>query len=205
MAVSGPDPFRYYLLAENNFGGDGNFTWDSLVLKNNADLANDWGNLVNRTINMTRKYFPDETLERPARETHSAEVRDSFEKLRGELEAAVDRVDPSGYSQAATARSRVLNLYIDRTKPWSLAKQATPESMAELREVLYTLLEGIRWVATALMPVLPFNMPEVFRQLALPAPAEQGAIVGLVWGDVKHRPGEPKPIYPRLELPKDPA
>ena len=85
--------------------------------------------------------------------------------------------------------------------PWALATAATPESQAELKEVLYTLLEGIRWVATALLPVLPFQMPEVFRQLRLPEPALKNCLRELKWGGVVHKPGEPKPIYPRLELP----
>lgn len=201
LPITGPDPFRYYMLAENQFAGDGNYALDLLVLKNNADLANDWGNLVNRSINMTRKYFPDETLQAPVAPTHSVEVRASFEALKAELQAAVDKIDPSAYAQAATSRSRLLNLYIDRTKPWALAKTATPESLAELREVLFTLLEGIRWIATSLIPILPFGMPEVFRQLALPMPPEKGSLTALVWGQTPHNPGEPKPIYPRLELP----
>jgi methionyl-tRNA synthetase len=199
MAVTGPDPFRYYLLADNQFSNDGNFSWESLVLKNNADLANDWGNLVNRSISMTRKYFPDQVLAPPANPTHSLEVRESFVKLKAELQDAMDKMDSQAFANACTARSRVLNLYIDRTKPWGLAKNL-PSSSAELQEVLYTLLEGIRWVATSLMPVLPFKMPEVFRQLAIPAPAEKGAIRDLEWGKLSYHPGEPKPLYPRLEL-----
>jgi methionyl-tRNA synthetase len=201
MAVTGADPFRYYLLAENQFSQDGNFAWESLILKNNADLSNDWGNLVNRSISMTRKYFPEKALTMPARVTHSAEVRASFEKLGDELRSALDRVDPAAYSAACTARSRVLNLYIDRTKPWALAKANTPESLAELEEVLYTLLEGIRWVATSLLPVLPFGMPDVFRQLGVAAPAQKGAFAALKWGEASYKPVEPKPLYPRLEMP----
>lgn len=198
MAVTGPDPLRYYLLAENQFSGDGNFSWEALVLKANADLANDWGNLVNRSISMKRKYFPDEAMEVPSKLTHSAEVRASFEKLLVELQAAVDAIDPSAYLAACVARSRVLNLYIDRMKPWNLAK--SPESRSELVEVIATLLEGIRWLATALRPALPFGMPEVFRQLGLDEPAEKGALLGLQWGGTAIRPLEPKPIYPRIEM-----
>ncbi len=207
MAVSGPDPFRYYLLAENQFSGDGNFTWESLILKNNSDLANDFGNLVNRSINMSRKYFPDQDLQpvssRPSSGVaeHTAEVRRSFEQLIPELQAALKAIDPAAYANACTARSRVLNLYIDRTKPWGLAKTGTPEALEDLKEVLYTLLEGIRWVATALMPVLPFGMPEVFRQLQVPVSSSKGSVLNLKWGQITHRPGEPKPVYPRLELP----
>jgi methionyl-tRNA synthetase len=201
MAISGPDPFRYYLLADNQFSQDGNFIWEAMLGKVNSDLANDWGNLVNRSISMTRKYFPDAELKKPAKATHSGDVLASFEKLKSELEAAVAAVDPSAYCAAATARSRVLNLYIDKTKPWALAK--TPETREELGEVLYTLLEGIRWIATALLPVLPFNMPRVFEQLGVPVPPERGALTQLKWGEAAFKPGEPKPIYPRIELPKE--
>jgi methionyl-tRNA synthetase len=215
MAVTGADPFRYFMLAENDFSQDGNFTWEALVLKNNADLANDWGNLVNRSISMTRKYFPGRKLGAPAQVTHSAEVRKSFEALPAELADAVARVDTIAYARACTARSRVLNLYIDKTKPWALAKAAassgagatataTATATAELEEVMFTLLEGIRWVATALLPVLPFGMPEVFRQLQLPEPKLEGALPALRWGELQFEPGEPKPVYPRLELPVAP-
>ncbi len=202
MAVTGPDPLRYYLLAENQFSQDGNFAWEAMIHKANADLANDWGNLVNRTISMTRKYFPDEALKAPAHPTHSVEIRANFEKLPAELEAALSKIDSTAFITACTSRSRLLNLYIDRTKPWALAKAGTPESQAELREVLYTLLEGIRWIATALLPVLPFGMPEVFRQLGLAEPKLQGAFKTLSWGTGAHQPGEPKPIYPRIEMPE---
>jgi methionyl-tRNA synthetase len=201
MAVTGPDPFRYYLLAENQFSQDGNFAMDLLVLKSNADLANDWGNLVNRSISMKRKYFPDEALHLPTKATHSTEIRTLFENLPAELQKALDQIDSSAYAAACTARSRALNLYIDRTKPWALAKQNTPESIADLREVIFTLLEGIRWLATAWMPVLPFGMPEAFRQLGLTTPEEKGAIKNLQWGSTALNPVEPKPIYPRLEMP----
>ncbi len=205
LAVANSDQLRYYLLAENDFAGDGNFAWDLLAMKVNADLANDWGNLVNRTINMTRKYFPGETLKASGAATHSKEIIESFNKLKGELRVCLDNVDSKGYAQACAARSRILNLYIDRMKPWALAKAATPESLAELREVLYTLMEGIRWTATAFLPILPNGMLEVFRQLAVDAPGELGGIEKLAWGQVGICPGEPKPIYPRIELPKEEA
>jgi methionyl-tRNA synthetase len=158
---------------------------------------------------MTRKYFPNETLEAPAKVETSGDIRASFEKLVPELEDALRKVDPTAYATACLARSRVLNLYIDRTKPWTIAKSATgnsPEALAakaQLHEVLYTLLEGIRWIATALIPVLPFGMPEVFRQLGRPVPAELGSLRSLKWADGGYQPLEPKAIYPRLELPKE--
>jgi methionyl-tRNA synthetase len=206
VKVTGPDPFRYYLLAENHFAQDGNFSWESLVLKANADLANDWGNLVNRTISMTRKYFPGQALSAPKSPTHSAPIRKEFEEgFRESLKASLDAMDTSGYIGHCTAKSRALNLYIDQVKPWKLAKEAetNPASREQLAEALYTLLEGIRWVATAFLPVLPFRMPEVFRQLGVATPPELGAIAALKWGQNPLQPGEPTPIYPRIELPAE--
>ena len=200
----GADAFRYYLLAENQFAQDGNFALEALILKNNSDLANDMGNLVNRTISMTRKYFPDEKLQKSKTETHSKAVRESFEKLVGELQTAVTEVNSQAYITACTARSRLLNLYIDQTKPWALAKRAAAGEAAateELREVLFSLLEGIRWIATSLLPVLPNGMPEVFRQLSLPPVDGKGSISGLKWAAIAIQPGEPKPIFPRIDLP----
>ena len=205
MALTGPDPFRYYLLAENQFAQDGNFDLHALMLKNNADLANDWGNLVNRSISMTRKYFPGETLIPPPKPTHSSAVIAQFEKLPAELAAALDRVDTSAWAAACTARSRTLNLYIDQMKPWALAKTAAtdPNARESLKEVLYTLLEGIRWTATSLLPVLPFGMPDVFRQLGIETPEQLGALKNLKWGQKSYCPVEPKPLYPRLEMPAE--
>ena len=204
MKITGPDAFRYYLLSDNNFSQDGNFIWEMMVGKVNADLANDFGNLVNRSISMARKYFPGEDLSAPSAPTHSLEVRESFAKLPAELRETLDKIDPQAYIVASVARSRVLNLYIDRTKPWALAKDESKRE--ELREVMYTLLEGIRWVATALEPVLPFGMPEVYTQIngtsaAGSGTAARGNLANFSWGGVSYNPGEPKPIYPRIELP----
>jgi methionyl-tRNA synthetase len=196
VAVTGPDAFRYYLLAENNFGQDGNFSWELLTLKVNSDLSNDFGNLVNRSISMCRKYFPGEDIGFSGTPTHSAEVRASFEKLPVELRASLDRLDPQAYIVSVRERSRVLNLYIDKTKPWALAKD--PAHREELREVMATLLEGIRWVATAFEPVLCFSMPEVFRQIG----GERGNLAAFSWSG-SFSPGEPKPIFPRLDLTVD--
>ena len=89
--------------------------------------------------------------------------------------------------------------------PSSNGESAMPHTPLELKEVLYTLLEGIRWVATGLMPVLPFGMPKVFAQLECPVPAEKGGLARLKWGELAYNPGAPSPIYPRLEMPVAPA
>ncbi len=203
MAWSGPDAFRYYLLAENPFSNDGNFAEEALIAKFNADLAHDWGNLINRSISMTLRYFPGETLTGPQKRTHSQEIQGEFEKLVPELEQAAREVQPSRYIASCMARSRLLNLYIDRTKPWALSKAGTPESQLELREVLFTLLEGVRWVSTALSSVIPFAVPRLFDQLGVQDPASplaSGSLRRLKWGEVSFRPSSPQPLYPKIEV-----
>lgn len=69
--------------------------------------------------------------------------------------------------------------------------------------MLYTLLEGIRFIGTAFLPVLPCRMPEVFRQLGIPVPSEKGCLKALCWGGLSYQPGEPQPVYPRIELPAE--
>lgn len=215
MDISGADPFRYYLLAENQFSQDGNFAMDLLVLKNNADLSNDFGNLINRSINMVRKYFPETAIKaRPVTDI-TREVVASFANLKAELNTAIAAIDSQAYAVAIFKRSRELNLLIDRVKPWGLAKQMGVAQTAgdtalyqklegELLETLYTLMEGVRWMATALKPLVPFRMPEAFRQLGVLEPSDFGGLAGLAWGETEFTPVEPSPIYPRIELPVDP-
>lgn len=227
MAVTGADPLRYYLLADSPFSGEGNFSWEALIGKVNSDLSNDWGNLVNRTIGMKRKYFPDEPLVLDAAKAKdpnaggfaeaTKNVLSRFQALIPDLKEAVEAREPSQYIAKCLERSRVLNLYIDQMKPWTLAKEAglggKPSSLPEaeakqqadvLREVLYTVLEGIRHIAVALSPVLPYGMPEVFKQLKV----ESCTLADLKWAELKgkavhHHPDEGKPIYPRIELPQE--
>jgi len=199
MKVTGPDPLRYFLLAENNFSKDGNFSWDLLINRVNADLANDFGNLVNRSISMTRKYFPDETLTAPSKIGISKDVVKSFEGLLPELKTAVEKVESSEYISACLARSRVLNLFVNESKPWVIAKSDDKASKEELKEVLYTLLEGVRHLATALLPVVPFQMPGAFEQLGVSCPKNKGGLKELSWGEASFKPNQPKPIYPRLQ------
>lgn len=202
--TGGMDPLRYYLLSENDFSQDATFSWEGLQAKCNADLANDWGNLVNRTISMARKYFPGTGLKVSAKPTVSADVALSFSKLVPELRGFVDRIDTQGYVRACTQRSRELNLFIDQMKPWSLAKLADAgdeNARAKLEETMAALLEGIRFTAAALLPVLPERMPDAFRQLGVPIPKAKSGLKSLQWGETPIQPDAPVPLYPRIELP----
>lgn len=158
----GVDAVRYYLLAEMPYASDGSITYESMINRYNSDLANTIGNLVNRTIAMTNKYF-DGYIQKPV----GSEEPD--ENLRKVCLEAVEKMDEqlSGF-RVANAVSTVLgvasraNRYIDETMPWALAKD--PEKKERLGTVLYNLLEAIRYLAVLMKPFMPETSDRIFEQ-----------------------------------------
>lgn len=209
MHEVGPEAFRYFLLAENPFDKDGSFDEGALRLRYNADLANDFGNLVNRSLSMVRRYegllgLSGAAWKAPLQITHAEEVRSSFLALPHELQKALNEFAGAEYVSACLVRSRLLNLYIDRGKPWVLARSVGPEDLASLQELLWTLLEGLRWLILAWSAVLPFGMPQAFEQLGVQGQDWESFLRAgwpqMSWGAAVFRPLEPRPLYPRLEL-----
>ena len=164
VKLLGVDAVRYYLLAEMPHANDGSISYETIIERYNSDLANTLGNLVNRTIAMTNKYFTG-VVPAPTKE----------EELDNELKAAaasaVAGVDENINSyHMADAVEAVMNLakrcnkYIDETAPWALAKD---ESQKErLGTVLYNLLEGIRFIAVLISPFMPDTSKAIIDQLS---------------------------------------
>lgn len=159
----GVDAVRYYLLAEMPYASDGSITYENMIERYNADLANTLGNLVNRTIAMTNKYF--DGVVQPG---------DVTEELDGELKAlaveTVGKVDKllleyrvSDTLDAIFTLAKRCNKYIDETAPWALAKDESKK--ARLGTVLYNLLESIRFVAVLLSPFLPETSEKILAQI----------------------------------------
>lgn len=163
VELFGVDAVRYYLLAEMPYASDGSITYENMIERYNADLANTLGNLVNRTIAMTNKYF-DGVVQ-------SADVT---EEIDNELKAfavdTVQRVDKllaeyrvSDTLEAIFNLAKRYNKYIDETAPWALAKDESQK--ARLGTVLYNLLEGIRFLAVLLTPFMPETADKILAQL----------------------------------------
>jgi methionyl-tRNA synthetase len=197
-ALFGVDAVRYFVLHEMPFDNDGSITWDVLVERLNADLANTLGNLVNRTVAMSNKYFAG-----AVRRTGAAEPVDDELKAvaAGTAARAVKLMDDF---RIADALSEIFNIfrrsnkYIDETAPWALAKD--PEKTDRLSEVLYNLIESISIGANLLAPFLPATAAKILAQIgAEPRPLETLASFGLYPAEGNKVAEKPEILFARLD------
>ncbi len=159
----GVDTVRYYLLHEIPYAQDGTFTYELLIERINSDLANVLGNLVNRTISMSYKYFDGIVHEPKCFEDIDKELIDLVLHTPEKVEKSMSELKVAEAMDAIFEIFRRSNKYIDETTPWILAK--SPEQEERLKTVLYNLLESIRSGAVLLQAFLPDTANEIFEQL----------------------------------------
>ena len=159
----GVDAVRYFVLSEMPFAQDGSITWQLVMERINSELANVYGNLVNRTIAMTNKYFNGQLTEPDCYEELDQQLIDTCKQTVTKYYEKMDQLRVADAIDTVFDLLRRSNKYIDETSPWTLAKQ--PENKARLNTVLYNLLESIRVATVLLTPFMPETSKEVFRQI----------------------------------------
>jgi methionyl-tRNA synthetase len=163
----GGEAFRYFLMREMNFGLDSEFSEDRLVARHNSDLANDLGNLWQRSLTMVQKFSPSlkpQTDEVPPQADEPI-WRERIEKLLGDYRASFEAIDPRGALVAVWEWVNLLNKTIDEEAPWALAKD--PSKKDRLAAVLSRLLDGLALIGTLIEPVMPLTGTEIWRRLGL--------------------------------------
>ncbi|MBD2869530.1 methionine--tRNA ligase [Paenibacillus arenilitoris] len=202
----GLDALRYYLLREVPFGADGTFTPENFVERINFDLANDLGNLLNRTVAMIDKYFEGAV---PAFKGSVTPFDESLQKLAAETIVQVeDALENMEFSVALASLWQLVsrtNKYIDETQPWALAKDEAKTE--ELASVMHHLAESLRIVSILLQPFLTHSPREIWKQLGL----AQGELT--TWESTKRfgslpggtKVGKGAPLFPRLDTAEEAA
>ena len=195
-ALYGVDAVRYYLLHDIPFASDGVLTHELLIERINSDLANILGNLVNRTISMTKKYFGGTIGNFEKHEPIDDELISLCLETPKKVEAKMDELKVSDAISEIITLLRRANKYVDETTPWILGKDESQKD--RLDTVLYNLLETIRISATLLSPFMPETAEKIFKQLNL----EMGG-----WESVErfglipkgHTVGDPSILFARID------
>lgn len=200
----GVDAFRYYLLREASFGTDGDYSTKGVVGRLNSDLANDLGNLLNRTLGMYKKYFGGIIVVSDENEPIDDEVKSMFDETVTEINKYMYYFEFSKALETLWKFISRLNKYIDETMPWALAKDETKK--LRLAAVMNILCEGLYKIAFFIAPFMPESAQKISAQLGI-----EKDITNLRFDDIKewnvfkdgHKLGEASPIFPRIELEKE--
>ncbi|MEE0198145.1 MAG: methionine--tRNA ligase [Eggerthellaceae bacterium] len=199
VKVFGVDAYRYYFLSDVQFGHDGSISIERMVQVYNADLANTWGNLCSRVFNMTKKYFEGKVPAAPAGAEENP-LREIADELYAEYDKCMGQVDFTNAAAAVQKLASRVNLYVEDSAPWNLAK--SEETADELAAVIYNALEAIRIIALYMAPFMPNTSAEVFNRLGL---GDIFAITDIeaasVWGQLEAGSAVAvgDPLYPRLD------
>ncbi|MEG0729961.1 MAG: methionine--tRNA ligase, partial [Cetobacterium sp.] len=205
VAKYGVDAFRYCLMREVNFGNDGDYSTKSIVTRINSDLANDLGNLLNRTLGMYKKYFDGQIVLGNVEEEIDSEVKKLWETTLDSIEYHMNRVEFSKALEAIWKFVSRMNKYIDETAPWVLAKDE--DKKLRLATVMNMLVESLYKIAVVVAPYMPTSAQKIWNQLGFEGFNIQDIKIEDIknWGALEagHKLGNAEPIFPRLELEKE--
>lgn len=197
----GPDAIRYFLLKEITLGQDGNFSRDALINRINADLANDLGNLLHRTLSMIGRFNGGVIQAAGEKEAIDAELAQLAHNTAANYEKNMESMEINAALKEIWALVSRSNKYIDETAPWALAKD--PAKRARLDTVMYNLAEVLRIVTILVSPFMPTTAPKIWGQLGIEtAFADVRLHDAQSWGLLAAgtKVAKPEPIFPRIEI-----
>ena len=197
----GVDALRFFLLRTFPFGSDGNFSNELLISTVNTDLANDLGNLVNRTTAMVEKYFGGKLIAEREAEAIDDELVALIKNTAEAYAREMDAFQPHLALEHIFKLIQRANKYIDETAPWVLAKDEAKKP--RLASVMYNLLEALRVCLIMLTPFMPESCAKAFEQIGASAEAtgwDKVAEFGVLDAEVLVRKGET--LFPRIDAPK---
>ena len=203
LDVLGADALRYFLLREIVFGQDGSFSFDALVQRYNADLANGLGNLASRTLTMIARYFRSEVpypSHTAARRPADDAIADLSRKTISECHTLFDQYQFSRALETAWGLVAAVDKYIVENEPWALGEKQDEESRARLGTVLYTSAEALRIVTALAHPVIPDSTTKIWAQLGL-GETKKFPLSELKWGQLHlgTKLGNVQAVFPRAD------
>ncbi len=202
----GPDSLRYFLLREAPFGSDFSYSEEKIAQRHNADLGNDLGNLLKRTLTMVQKYHDATVPSEGPCPPNLAKFASPNNDLAMRVRALILNLEFREALEAIWELVTELNRSIETTKPWNLMKSASHDDVAKVNGLLFHLVEGLRWLGMLLHPFMPERTAELWRQLGVPGAIDADWQIALaMWGKAAFLPPGTKvapgdPLFPRVEL-----
>lgn len=197
----GLDPFRYYLMREATFGQDADYSKKAMVQRINSDLANDLGNLLNRTIGMQKKYFNSKVILNEEVNTFDIEIKELWSEVVKNVEIKMNDYQFSEVLKEIWRFISRMNKYIDECEPWKLAKDEN--SKDRLSTVMYNLVEALYKISVMISPFMPTTATKMAKQLGLDIDFDKLQLSNVLeWGayPVGNVLNNAEPIFPRVEF-----
>lgn len=197
----GLDPFRYYLMREATFGQDADYSKKAMVQRINSDLANDLGNLLNRTIGMQKKYFNSKVILNEEVNTFDIEIKELWAEVVKNVEIKMNDYQFSEVLKEIWRFISRMNKYIDECEPWKLAKDEN--SKDRLSTVMYNLVEALYKISVMISPFMPTTATKMAKQLGLDIDFDKLQLSNVLeWGayPVGNVLNNAEPIFPRVEF-----
>ena len=197
----GLDAFRYYLMREATFGQDADYSKKAMIQRINSDLANDLGNLLNRTIGMQKKYFNSEVILNEVEDKYDIEVKELWKKTLTDVDIHMNEFQFSEALKDIWKFIGKMNKYIDECEPWNLAKDE--KNMDRLSTVMYNLVDSLYKISLLISPFMPDTAEKMVEQLGLKVDFGTLKLKDIEkWGSypVGNKLNEAVPLFPRIEI-----